>query len=756
MKRMYAFLILVLPMLSLNGCGQTSGNGAPVATGQPKFEANFNIDTANPANTVIPFPIDLLFKGTTDGTLNIPLLPGEPTGSDNPKVAMNTLDGFSTIAPISTTFSTAANPATILPTVTLHLYEVNATAVKISQIPTGTVLVNTIIRELSAQEYKASLSSTDASGRTLLIQPLSPLKSNTRYMVVLTGGIRSTSGLPLVPSSIFGLTKGAAPLVDGAGNSLLPILTNAKAAALELLRQQTHSMLTAAASKGVPSSAVALAWTFKTQTINKVLAKIRANSVAPGATSAANFITVAGLPAGANAPGVLSMSAFATLVGGPVLAAFNGKFLKNISSVVIGAIKVPYYLSATGGMGTGGSVGVAPTVLPGALTAHFSVDVTGMPAVKSTQKVPFLMTVPKPNSLFPGVPAAGPWPVVIFQHGFTVDKSVVFGIANTLAKAGFATIAIDSVLHGSRTFGIDLLTEVVDPVTKKLVVTANVPDGTPDSSGKWYLNIGHLLTTRDNARQSVADLIHLTRLLEVQTMDVVNNTTGAPGNPLAPDGADLLINATHPISYVGHSNGGILGTMLAAVEPAIKTFVLANPGGIYSNIFLKSGLVGPLVKGGLASKGILPGSPEFNAFFVAAQTVGDDADPVNYGRLATAAGKNMLMFKQLGDQVVPNSSTDALAAAFGMRQVAASVAVPARWPLGEVASPHIGSGFTFFIKGTHKSFLDPTTSGGLDVTTEMQAEAATYLSTALPPTSAAAVTISGAAKSGAAITTIMQ
>ncbi len=745
MKRMYAFLILVLPLLALGGCGQTSGNGGAVATGQPTFVANFD-----PNNSIIPFPDDLLFTGSLDGTLNIPLLPGESTGFDNPKVAMNTLDGFSTIAPISTTFATAANPATIIAGNTLHIYEVTATIQG---------AVTAIVRELTAAEYKASLSTTDATGRTLVIQPLAPLKSNTRYMVVLTGGIRSTSGLPLVPSSTFGLTKGAAPLVDGAGNSLFPVLTNAQAVALEPLRQLTQTYLAAAASKGVPSSAVALAWTFKTQTINKVLAKIRADSVAAGATSAANFITVpiapnpAAPPAGTGGLGVLSMGAFAASQGGTLLAAFNAGLFANVGSVVIGAINVPYYLSATGGMGAGGAIGVAPTVLPGAITAHFTVDATGAPTVTSTQTVPFLMTTPN---------TAGPWPVVIFQHGFTVDKSVMFGIANTLAKAGFATIAIDSVLHGSRTFGLDLVTESV--VNGKLVVTANVPDGVADSSGRWYLNLNYLLTFRDNIRQSVADLIHLTRLLEVQTMDVVNNTTGAPGNPLAPDGADLLIDATHPISYVGHSNGGILGAMLAAVEPAIKTFVLANPGGVYSDIALHSAEISPLVLGGLAAKGITPtGAPDqFNSFFVAAQTTLDDGDPINYAGIAAAPAnaKKLLMFKQLGDLVVPNTATDALAAAFGMKQVANTPAA-ATWPLGAVASPFPGSGFTFFTKGTHSSFLtaDPPAPSvvGSDVITEMQSETANYLGSALASPSGATVVIGATPlPSGSGVATIMQ
>ncbi len=726
MKRF--ILIFILPILALGGCGQTSGDGAPTPTGQPLFSANFD-----PNQQIIPFPDDLLFTGSTDGTLNIPV--PNPNDFSDPKVALNALDGFSTIAPVSTTFSIAADPATIVAGSTVHVYEVTST-------PQGAV--TGITRELTPAEYAASLAAGDPTGKTLVIQPLRPLKSNTRYLVALTSGIRSASGLPLIPSSIFGLTKGASPLVDAAGKSQFALLTDSQAAALEPLRQLTQTWLAALSGAGVPAASVALAWTFKTQTIGNVLANIRADSVA-APTNSADFLTVPAAPGPATGGlGVLSMAAFAAANG------LNAALFPNVGSVVIGVVKPPYYLSSNGGMGAGGAIGVAPTTPPGAITAHFSINAaTGLPAVQSVQTVPFLMTIPN---------SPGPWPVVIFQHGFTVDKSVLFGAANTLAKAGFAAIAIDAVLHGDRTFGLDLVTESVDPATGKLVVTANVPDGNPDSSGKWYLNLNYLLTFRDNIRQTVADLIHLTRLLEVQAMDVVNNANGAPGADGTPD---LVISAAKPIGYVGHSNGGILGSMLAAVEPAIHTFVLANPGGVYSDIALHSAEISPLVLAGLAAKGITPtGTPaQFQSFFVAAQTVLDDGDPINYAAMASAAGKNILLFKQVGDLVVPNTSTDALAAAFGLKQVANNPAA-ATWPLGAVASPYAGSALTVFTQGTHSSFLRPDppapSTVGLDVITEMQSEMANYLGSALSPAGATVRLGATPLPSGGGLAAIMQ
>ena len=46
----------------------------------------------DPSNAVIPFPSSLLYTGTTDLTLNIPV--ADPGNVTDPIVALNSLDGF--------------------------------------------------------------------------------------------------------------------------------------------------------------------------------------------------------------------------------------------------------------------------------------------------------------------------------------------------------------------------------------------------------------------------------------------------------------------------------------------------------------------------------------------------------------------------------------------------------------------------------------------------------------------------------------
>src|SRR3546814_13480725 len=69
-----------------------------------------------------------------------------------------------------------------------------------------------------------------------------------------------------------------------------------------------------------------------------------------------------------------------------------------------------------------------------------------MPKEQSEQTIPVLVTIPNANS-GKTMPADG-WPVVIFQHGITGNRTQMIAIAPALAAAGFATVAIDLPLHG--------------------------------------------------------------------------------------------------------------------------------------------------------------------------------------------------------------------------------------------------------------------------------------------------------------------
>ncbi len=665
---MKKLLLLTLGCFSLllSACGTEDGGPATISTVAPPapgtvMEALFEPSSDPAVPSIVPAPNNAAFAGSTDGTLNLKDTYGNPYADISlPQGAMNALDGFSTVAPMTTSFAEALDAASVA--VGVHVYDGS----------TGAELV-------FGQDYVALPNPSDA--KVLVIKPIKPLKGATNYLVVVTSDLQSVTGKPAAASKVFTLMKSSVPLVNATGVSQIPGVPDASAAGLEGLRSTVKPALDVAQAHGITKDKVAVAWSFKTQTIGKVLKAIQAASATdPYASSATN------LGAAATAT---SAATFAAIAGLPISA------YSNLGSVVTGAVQLPYYLDEY-------SAANPNPLAP--LTSVFQMDAaTGLPVVKSVQNVKYLLTIPN---------TAGPWKVAIFQHGFTVDKSVVFGVANTLASQGYATIAIDAVLHGDRTFGLDLVNNTTG---------APGPDGVVDASGTHYLNLASLLTSRDNIRQSVADLIHLANIVKVSTLDVVSNTNGAPGAD-APD-----LDTTVPLVFVGHSNGGILGTVLAGVMPAtdINKYVLANPGGDYATILQNSGAFSPIVNAGLAAKGVNVGTPEYAAFFFAAQTVVDDGDPLNYAALA--ASKGIFLLKTTPDGVVPNAQTDALSLNLGLKQVSGNLATvnANAWPLGVVASPQVGNGFINYTAGSHSSFLDPTNSAV--ATTAMQTDAATFL-----------------------------
>ena len=82
------------------------GNGNPAAA-PPRRQPAVTAALFQPAQGIFPFPNDLYFSGTTDGTINI-----QPANGLIPNQAgLNALDGWSTTAPIRVRFASALNPA---------------------------------------------------------------------------------------------------------------------------------------------------------------------------------------------------------------------------------------------------------------------------------------------------------------------------------------------------------------------------------------------------------------------------------------------------------------------------------------------------------------------------------------------------------------------------------------------------------------------------------------------------------------------
>ncbi len=215
------------------------------------------------------------------------------------------------------------------------------------------------------------------------------------------------------------------------------------------------------------------------------------------------------------------------------------------------------------------------------------------------------------------------------------------------------------------------------------------------------------MTSRDNLRQGEADLLELSH--SVQTL---------PG-----------VDATQ-ISFVGQSLGSIVGTVFLAIDPNVQVGVINVPGGGIARLLDASPAFGPRIHAGLAAAGLTPGTPNYDAYFVATQTVIDSGDPINYPVNSALLGTKSLLLQEvigggdvLPDQVIPNrvagaplSGTEPLIAALGLTAIT-----------GTTQSATGIRGAARFLQGEHGSILDPTDFPA--ATMEMQGEMASMLVT---------------------------
>ena len=68
------------------------------------------------------------------------------------------------------------------------------------------------------------------------------------------------------------------------------------------------------------------------------------------------------------------------------------------------------------------------------------------PVATGTETYPVILTLPNANSGHTK-PASG-WPIVIFQHGITRNRTDMLADSDTLASIGYAVIAQDLALQG--------------------------------------------------------------------------------------------------------------------------------------------------------------------------------------------------------------------------------------------------------------------------------------------------------------------
>ncbi|MBL0698811.1 hypothetical protein [Comamonas sp. JC664] len=655
--------------------------------------------TFDPGGGIIPFPNDLLRIPATDtapARLNLPV-PADPGPAQSLIAGLNTLDGWSTTAPIVSENSATRGP--LEPGARLHDASIrlkvgfepdpegstrdtrsNLRFVKLSNLTSGT---NPQVKAcISCEPIVANLTPVAGSPQQLQIVPEVPLDEGTQYAVVMMNGLKDEDGRYVAPTPTQALMRMANPLVDANGKSQLAAVPDALAAQAEPARQALKPLFDALEAGGLARKDINLAWTFTTQTTRPVLERLNA---APTQVPA-DPVYLAD-----------QTDAIKGTMEGLTLAT-NG-----VGRVFIGAYHSPYLLDDTQG--------------------------TLNRAQPRIDRVPFMLFTP-------ATPAPeGGYPVVVFGHGLTGNRTNIMTVANNFNAAGYAVAAIDTVFHGERSTcaGISEQSPVFvdadrdgtpefvattpdeacsDDSTCDLTVGSPTygrcvssnrqpcsldpmapmhgdlfcggqglgrclgapgattgeceggdfarpgPNQPPFASGTGFLNLVNLFATRDNFRHHVVDFAQLVRALDTDSLN----------GRLAAAGAGSL--NTSQFNYVGQSLGGIQGALSAAVSPVVGRTALNAPGGDLVDILLTA-TDASFVRyrqgffQSLQSIGRAPGTPEFYEFITLARTILDPASPRNYGRYllnapSAPANRNAFIQYIAGDMVIPNPVTEGL------------------------------------------------------------------------------------------------
>jgi hypothetical protein len=307
-------------------------------------------------------------------------------------------------------------------------------------------------------------------------------------------------------------------------------------------------------------------------------------------------------------------------------------------------------------------------LLPDKTSTHVTVA-NPFPVLTDMQTVPLLMSVPNAASGH-SKPAAG-WPVVIFAHGLRGDRTQMLRMADVAASQGYVVIAMDAPLHGIRPedetlaplyIGNTPFADVANERTFDVDYINNAtlapgPDGITDPSGIHVINFANLLATRDHWRQGQADWSVLT--LSVPSISI--------------DGDALPDLDGSNIQFAGISGGGIILTAFAAIEPMITSAFLSVPMGGVARGLEASAYYGPQIRAILeGGAGLVPGTADYDQYFMVWQTAIDPADPINWGG-ELVRHKNVLLHEVINDQVLPNfvataplSGTEPLIRAMGL------------------------------------------------------------------------------------------
>ncbi|RFA26141.1 hypothetical protein CAI21_17560 [Alkalilimnicola ehrlichii] len=616
-KRMLAAIFIGVP-LALTGCGGSSSSSSSPTPATALFDLSGDPDK-------LPYPTNLLFNGTDDGTLNIPNALGLDIIDE-----LNRLDGWSTVAPVKIPFDYAIDPESL---------DGNVHVIRTTMVSPGTAAV--LAEALQKEDPGDAIDYINHAVGQGLHQPLAghqvPLASFTcdepvtdQFKVTVAATqddlvllkpiepLGAADDLACLPLDAAMLINGTSLGWDAFSNGYIPVVTKAVKSidGGEVRASDTYAALALGNGDELPATLVPLAPLY--QAINAALASagipvgnsvvsfaFSTQSVTDGLDKVAEQVTLRPL---VDATEVEALS-------NPLFKVFKGRLAE-----------VPYYLN--------NKPGETHSTDASVLTGHWTTE-DGKPVTRFTEgphavqhlDIPVLITIPAAAEDNDSVP------VVIYQHGLTSNRGAMLQLADKYAVEGWATIAIDHPLHGL--LENDDLWLLLGTAYERHFFLDLTGNGEADSSGANFTPVSPE-TQRDNRRQSVADLLHL--LASLDDMDF--------------DGVKL---DSERVSFVGISMGGIVGSMLAGVAgDQIQAYAFNVPSGGMGKMSEGSPAFAGVVRSGLSERGLTPGMQLYEDYLNMMQQAQDAGDPINFTARVRDSDAAVFMVEMIGDLSLGN------------------------------------------------------------------------------------------------------
>lgn len=669
----------VLDQLEANGLPRPDIAGLWVFRTVNQPELSFDL-----AQGVVPFPNNQLLRGNTlpdggtasafvvllpDGgapgddavpgvRLSLPIPSGTPASQAQLLGGLNTLDGFSTTAPL-----VSENSATLaaLDVGSLDAGSLAGSAGLLKLDGPPALLPDGGARLPDVRVCLNCASSLNDAGvlaqpEQLQWVPQTPLDEASRYAAWVTTAARDTQGRAVMAAPTFALVRLANPLVDATGASTIPVVSTAQAQQLEPVRRRFKGCLDRLEAAGRPRSSLALAFCVTTQSITTPIRAITAGVLASPLPTTVRWM----------ADVTVATKASLTLAGVPHA---------QVGAILEGELTLPFALTGPSGV------------------------FNPSPAQWEARPARFTLTLPAAAA------PTGGYPVVLFGHGLTRSRADLLLIANALATAGLATIGVDTPFHGDRSDcrGLatpdsacaDAVSQQCSPTTGRCVIRAPATAAPCDPmnngdltcfaanqgrclttgaceggafalsstgnvaiSGNRFLDLVNLFATRDHFRHAgAADFAQVGRVLSATGTGSLNARLGA-----------LTLGALDAtqVHYAGQSLGSFNGAVFAAASPVASRVALNVAGADQVEVLLTApgfATERAAFLGTLAASGLTPGSAGFDAFVVLARTILDPADPQNLARAgvdSSNVGRRVFVPFIEGDAVLPNPGTTKL------------------------------------------------------------------------------------------------